>query len=96
MNAALQRLDSQEIVDEVKSLYSAGRTLTYVHATPLKTIEWDKNSTVHENVNLPRKSIEAIVFFTNMMRDYSEKYVYHNIENVKVMTEGVPNSMYSQ
>ena len=48
-----ESVDSQEIANEVKSMYSAGRTLTYVHATLLKTSEWDKDSTLHENVNLP-------------------------------------------
>ena len=93
-----ESVDSQEIADEVKSLYTAGRTLTYVHPTPLKTGEWDKDSTVHnENVNLRRKSMKAIVFFfTITTRGDSEEYVYHNIESVKVAIKGVSNSMYSQ
>ena len=40
--------------------------------------------------------LKAIVFFTNVTRDNSEEYVYHNIESVKVTIKGVPNSMYSQ
>ena len=93
-----ETVDSQKIADEVKSLYSAGRTLTYEHVTLLETNEWDKDSTVHnENVNLQRKSMKAIVFpFTNKTSADSGEYVYPNIESVMVTIEGAPSSVYSQ
>lgn len=50
-----EAVDSQEFLDEVKSLYSSTRTLIYEHITLRKTSEWDRDSTVdNENFDLPR------------------------------------------
>ena len=84
---------------EVSGVYSAGRSLSYEHATLMKTSEWDKALTlVNENVNLPRKSMKAIVllFTKKTGRVGSEDYLYPNIEKVKVTIEGNPNMVYSQ
>ena len=58
----------------------------------------DKYATlVNETINVPRKSIKAIVMlFTNKTKTSSEEYVYPNIDKVKVTIKGVPNSVYSQ
>ena len=84
---------------EVSGAYSTGRSLSYEHATLMKTSEWDKALTlVNENVNLPRKSMKAIVllFTKKSGRVGSEEYLYPNIEKVKVTIEGNPNMLYSQ
>jgi hypothetical protein len=52
---------------------------------------------VNETINVPRKSIKAIVMlFTNKTKTSSEEYVYPNIDKVKITIKGVPNSVYSQ
>lgn len=93
-----ETIESQEVTDEVSSLYTSGRSLSYEHVTLMKTVEWDKGSTlVNENINLPRKSMKAIVLlFTNKTKTDSEEFVYPNIESVKLTIEGVPNMVYSQ
>lgn len=93
-----ETIDNQELSDEITSGYASGRSWSYEHVTLMKTTEWDKDTTiVNENVNLPRKSMKAIVLlFTNKVRTDSEEFLYPNIESVRVTIEGVPNSVYSQ
>ena len=64
----------------------------------MKKTEWSKDSTIfNETINVPRKSMKAIVMlFTNKTKTDSEEYVYPNIEKVRVTVEGVPNAVYSQ
>ena len=94
-----ESIQNSDIAVEVTGNYSTGRSLSYEHATLMKTVEWDKALTlVNENVNLPRKSMKAIalLFVKKTGRDGSEEFVYPNIEKVKVTIEGNPNMMYSQ
>ena len=94
-----ETIQNQDIATEVSQGYSVGRSLSYEHTTLMKTVEWEKDITlVNENVNLPRKSMKAIVFlFTkNTGRVGSEEYIYQNIEKVKVAIEGNPNMVFSQ
>ena len=89
-----ETIANQDMASEVCGVYSAGRSLSYEHATLMKTSEWDKAVTlVNENINLPRKSMKAIVllFTKKTGRVGSEEYVYPNIEKVKVTIEGNPN-----
>ena len=83
---------------EVLRGYEAGRSLAYEHVTLMKTTEWNKDSTtVNETINLPRKSMTAIVLlFRNKNVTDSKQFVYQNIESVKITIEGIPNSVYSQ
>ena len=94
-----ETIANQDMASEVSGVYSAGRSLSYEHATLMKTSECDKTVTlVNENINLPRKSMKAIVllFTKKTGRVGSEEYVYPNIEKVKVTIEGNPNMVYSQ
>jgi hypothetical protein len=64
----------------------------------MKKTEWSKDSTIiNETINVPRRSMKAIVMlFTSMVKTDSEEYIYPNIEKVRVTIEGVPNAVYSQ
>ena len=65
----------------------------------MKTTVWDKSTVlVNENVNLPRKSLKAIVclFSKTTSPTESEEYLFPNIESVKVTINRVPNAVYSQ
>ena len=64
----------------------------------MKTTEWDKDNTlINETINLPRKSMKAVVLlFGNKTITNSEEYVYPNIESVKVTIERIPNSVCSE
>ena len=91
-------VENQELASDVVSGYETGRSLSYEHTTLMKTTEWGQSSTtINETVNLPRKSMKAVVLlFRNKTITNSEEYVYPNIESVKVTIEGIPNSVYSQ
>ena len=64
----------------------------------MKKTEWSKDSSIiNETINVPRRSMKAIVMlFMNKTKTDNEEYVYPNIEKVRVTVEGVPNAVYSQ
>jgi hypothetical protein len=91
-------IDNIELPRKVESQYNTGRKLSFEHVILMKKTEWSKDSTIiNETINVPRKSMKAIVMlFTNKTKTDSEEYVYPNIEKVRVTLECVPNAVYSQ
>jgi hypothetical protein len=93
-----ESIDNIGLARKVESQYNVGRKLSFEHVILMKKTEWSKDSTIiNETVNVPRRSMKAIVMlFTNKTKTDSEEYVYPNIEKVRVTVEGVPNAVYSQ
>ena len=93
-----ETIENQDLALNVLSNYTAGRSLSYNYVTLMKTVEWDKDATLHnETINIPRKSMKAVVLlFRNKTVTDSEQFVYPNITDVKISVEGVPNNVYSQ
>ena len=93
-----ETIENQSLTDKVISEYSVGRSLSFEHVTLMKTTEWNKDDTlINETINLPRKSMRAIVMlFTKKVPLGSEEFIYPNVESMKITIEGVPNSIYSQ
>ncbi|CAB4025365.1 Hypothetical predicted protein [Paramuricea clavata] len=93
-----ETIENDTLASEVSRMYSTGRSLSYKHVTLMRTSNWDKDLTiVNENINIPRKSMSAIVLlFTNRVRTNSEEYIYPNIDKVNLTIEGVPNAVFSQ
>ncbi|CAB4011381.1 Hypothetical predicted protein [Paramuricea clavata] len=93
-----ETIENDALAGEVSRMYSTGRSLSYKHVTLMRTSNWDKDLTiVNENINIPRKSMSAIVLlFTNRVRTNSEEYIYPNIDKVNLTIEGVPNAVFSQ
>ena len=93
-----ETIENDSLASEISSMYTTGRSLSYKHVTLMRTSNWDKSLTiVNENINIPRKSMSAIVLlFTNKVRTDSEQYLYPNLEKVRLTIEGVPNSVFSQ
>ncbi|CAB4031794.1 Hypothetical predicted protein [Paramuricea clavata] len=93
-----ETIENGALASEVSRMYSTGRSLSYKHVTLMRTSNWDKDLTiVNENINIPRKSMSAIVLlFTNRVRTDSEEYIYPNIDKVNLTIEGVPNAVFSQ
>ncbi|CAB3991354.1 Hypothetical predicted protein [Paramuricea clavata] len=85
-----ETIENDTLASEVSRMYSTGRSLSYKHVTLLRTSNWDKDLTiVNENINIPRKSMSAIVLlFTNRVRTDSEEYIYPNIDKVNLTIEG--------
>ena len=94
-----ETIENPELAKQALSGYELGRSLTYEHVTLFRKTGWSKDVTlVNETVNLPRKSMKAIVMLfkeKGTVTD-SEKYVYPNITDVKITVEGVPNAVYNQ
>ncbi len=63
----------------------------------LKPTNWGKDQTsVVESVNVPRRSMRAIVMlFKHADTVDSEEYIYPNITKVDVTIDGRPNAVYS-
>ena len=91
-------IENMDLANEITEKYSTGRSLSYEHITLMKTVVWAATSSLlNENINIPRKSMKAIVLlFIKQSRVDSEEYIYPNITEVKLTIEGVPNSVYSQ
>ncbi|CAB3999703.1 Hypothetical predicted protein [Paramuricea clavata] len=93
-----ETIENDALAGEVSRMYSTGRSLSYKHVTLMRTSNWDKDLTiVNENINIPRKSMSAIVLlFTTTIINDSEQYIYPNIDKVNLTIEGVPNAVFSQ
>ena len=76
----------------------AGRTLGYDYTTLLKTLSWNKDSTLEViDVNIPRKSLKAIVLlFTEADAEDSEHFPFPNLKKVNVTVEGNSNELYGE
>ena len=55
-----ETIESQSMANDVSSLFASGRSLSYEHITLMKTTIWEYMH-VWENINIPRKSMKAIV-----------------------------------
>ena len=76
--------------------YSVRRSLPYHYVELYKTLDWVKGSTRGNiRVNVPRKSMTAIVMLFRDDNKDSEKFVFPNITNMQATIEGSPNTLYS-
>ena len=91
-------IESENLLREVKDRYNVGRSLGYDYTTLLKTLSWNKDSTLEViDINIPRKSLKALVLlFTESGKDDSEHFPFPNLEKVNVTVEGNPNDLYSE
>ena len=73
-----ETIENQDVANSVSSVYGSGRSLSYEHLTLMKTTVLAASSTlVNENVNIPRRSMRAVVLlFTNTTRKDSEEFLY--------------------
>ena len=91
-------IESENLVREVKDRYNVGRSLGYDYTTLLKTLSWNKDSTLEViDINIPRKSLKTLVLlFTDSDEEDSEHFPFPNLEKVNVTVEGNPNDLYSE
>ncbi len=75
----------------------ANTDFSFMDISYLKPTNWGKDQTsVVESVNVPRRSMRAIVMlFKHADTEKSEEYVYPNITKVDVTIDGKPNAVYS-
>ena len=74
-----ETIENMDLANEIAEKYSIGRSLSYEHITLMKTVVWAAASTLmNENINIPRKSMKAIVLlFTKQSRVDSEGYILY-------------------
>ena len=84
------------------SNYLKGKRFMYEHVTHHKTISIAKGSDIiiNESINVPRRSMRGLVLlfygpYTAGTRN-SEKSLNPNIDEVKVVVNGIPNMLFSQ
>ena len=98
MHLEYEIIESEKLVKEVRSEYSARRSLRYDYTTMLKILPWSTSSTREViDVNIPRRSMKAIVlFFTKKNSGDSEEFVFPELTKVSVTVGGNPSDIYSE
>lgn len=87
---------NEDLASEISSIFSQGKSLIYEHVTMFKRITWPKANPIQNiNVNVPRKSMRAIVLlFKDDTADH-EVFPCLNIDS-KISIEGKPNQINSR
>ena len=90
-------IESEDLVREVKDQYNVGRSLGYDYTTLLKTLSWKDSMREVIDVNIPRKSMKAIVLiFTKSDVEDSENFPFAGLTRVNITVEGNPKDVYSE
>ena len=91
-----KKIRNADLYSQSIQSHSVGRSLPYHYVELYKTLDWANGST-RENIriNVPRKSMTAIVMLFRDDAKNSEKFVFPNITNILATIEGVPNTLYS-
>ncbi len=91
-----ESIESSDAYSQAAAEY-ADTDVSFVDISYLKPTNWGKDQTsVVESVNVPRRSMRAIVMlFKHADTVDSEEYIYPNITKVDVTIDGRPNAVYS-
>ena len=91
-----ESIESPNMYSQAAAEY-ADTDFPFVDISYLKPTNWGKDQTsVVESVNVPRRSMRAIVMlFKHADTVDSEEYIYSNITKVDVTIDGRPNAVYS-
>ena len=89
-------IESQNMYSQAENDYT-DTDLPFMDISYLKPTNWGKDQTsIVESVNVPRKSMRAIVLlFKHADTVDSEEYIYPNITKVDVTIDRKPNAVYS-
>ena len=92
-----ESIESPELYSRAVTGYTRTE-FTFTDIAHLWPTTWSKNQTsVVEKINVPRKSMRAIVIlFKYEDTEDSEEYIYPNITHVRVTIDGKPNAVYSE
>ena len=64
-----ESIDNIDLARKAEGLYGSERELSFEHATLMKKTEWSKDSTIiNETINVPRRSMKAIVMHSQTRR----------------------------
>ena len=94
-----KKIVSPELYSMAEQSYISGRTIPFknIDRFEINKVEWKKDTTlVNMRVNVPRRSLSAVVMlFRDDTTGDSEKFVYPNIEDVKLTIDRSTNQVYS-
>ena len=93
---------SEKLAEEAKSVYTAGKEFAYDHVNRAKVVPINKNTDTRINIKVgaQRRSMKGILLlfvepYTAGTRD-SEKYIFPNLNKVRVTINGSPNMLYNE
>ena len=93
-----RKIESQELYNAAEQSYPDGRTIPFKCIDRYETnkADWKKETTlVNMRVNIPRRSMNAIVMLFRDDTKDSEKFVFPNLKDIKVSIDGTTNALYS-
>ena len=93
-----KKIISQELYNAAEQSYLDGRTISLKCIDRYETnkADWKKDKTlVNMRVNIPRRSMNAIVMLLRDDAKDSEKFVFPNLKDIKVYIDGTTNALYS-
>lgn len=92
-----ETIANDQLASEITNMYSLGVSIPFEDVTMFQKVSWGKNSLVQNlNVNVPRKSMKAVVLLFKDDSADSESYVYPNLKAVEISIEGKPNQVNSR
>ena len=93
---------SEKLAEEAKNVYTYGKELIYDHVNRDKVVPINKNSDTRINIKVEAqgRSMKGILLlfvepYTAGTRD-SEKYIFPNLNKVRVTINGSPNMLYNE
>ena len=97
-----EMINSEKLAEEAKSVYTAGKEFAYDHVNRAHVVPINKNSDTRINIKVDaqRRSMKGILLlfvepYTAGTRD-SEKYIFPNLNKVRVTINGSPNMLYNE
>ena len=93
-----KKIISPELYQMAEQSYISGKTLPFkvIDRFEVDKAYWKKDSTlVNMQVNIPRRSLTAIIMLFRDDAKDSEKFFYPNIEDVKITIDGSTNKVFS-
>ena len=97
-----EMIRSQMLAEEAIDVYTAGKEFAYDHVNRAKVVPIKRNldTRISIKVNVQRRSMKGILLlfvepYTAGTRD-SEKYIFPNLNKVRVTSNGSPNMLYNE
>ena len=73
-------ITNDQLAEEISSCFSAGKSIPYENVTIFQKISWPKAIAIQNIVNVPRKSMKAIILLFKDNSTDPESFFYPNIK----------------
>ena len=95
-------INSKKLAEEARSIYTTGKEFAYNYVNHAKVVPINKNSDTRINIKVDAqtRSMKGILLlfvepYTAETRD-SDKYIFPNLNKVRVTINGSPNMLYNE